>query len=312
MTNTYGTGSTQTQKDAVAKLMADVGIAWKMGYGPEGSGASTMYGTTVYPTYFKYKSSIHRVARSNYDSANDWMQVFKGEVQTGRPSQMKIRSSAGGHSVVVDGYRDSPSVQVHINMGWYGSYDGWYVSDNFTTGSYTWDNVNYQEAIVGIEPISAEKTCWCCIDGHVSQMTPAACKEKQGRCYGTEEEAKKACRPQDDCKREYPAPKIKFDHRDAEGRVYIPVINWADYSNEMFRAAPELPPCGLNTNSSRTWVDIYDANTNKRVYGFCAFGSNADLKKIWFMSKAKSGRVYIVLKDRACKKNYRSNTISWP
>jgi len=116
----------------------------------------------------------------------------------------------------------------------------------------------------------------------------------------------------DNCKIRYPFPRIKFDHRDTQGRVYIPVINWKSYSNAMFRKAPDLPPCGKNTNSARTWVDIYDGKTNKRIYGFCAFDSKDDLKKIWFMSKARSGRVYIIMKDRACKRKYRSNTISWP
>ncbi len=108
-----------------------------------------------------------------------------------------------------------------------------------------------------------------------------------------------------------PDPQIKYDHKDAEGRVSIPVVNWSAYPNEMFRPAPELPPCGTNTNSSRTWVDIYDADTNARLYGFCAFGNNTDLQKVWFKPNTPNGNVYIVLHDRACDKSYRSNTIAW-
>jgi len=116
----------------------------------------------------------------------------------------------------------------------------------------------------------------------------------------------------DDCNKTYPKPEIKFDHQDAQGRVFIPVVNWSAYFKEMFRKAPELPPCGTNTNSSRTWVDIYNADTNAKIYGFCALGSNSDLKGIWFGSTAKRGRVYIIMNDRACKKTYKSNTIRWP
>lgn len=115
----------------------------------------------------------------------------------------------------------------------------------------------------------------------------------------------------DDCRKPYPHPTIKFDHKDADGRVYIPVVNFSAYANEMFRQAPELPPCGANTKSSRTWVDIYDADTGSRIYGFCALGSNADLKNIWFKPTKPCGRVYVILNDRACKKQYKSNTISW-
>ncbi|HLP46980.1 MAG TPA: hypothetical protein VK469_13585 [Candidatus Kapabacteria bacterium] len=116
---------------------------------------------------------------------------------------------------------------------------------------------------------------------------------------------------QDDCTRTYPNPVIRYDHKDAEGRIYIPVDNWADYANEMFRPAPDLPPCGLNNNSSRTWVDIYNADTNARVYGFCAFNSNNNLTQIWFKPDASHKQVYIILNDRACKKNYKSNIIKW-
>jgi hypothetical protein len=115
----------------------------------------------------------------------------------------------------------------------------------------------------------------------------------------------------DNCQVKYPNPRIRYSHTDSVGRVYIPVINWKLYSDEMFRKAPELPPCGLNTESARTWVDIYDATTDNRIYGFCAFDSKDDLKKIWFKPTKKSGKVYIILNDRDCKKKYRSNTISW-
>jgi hypothetical protein len=117
--------------------------------------------------------------------------------------------------------------------------------------------------------------------------------------------------PRDDCQKRYPNPVIKFDHKDAQGRIYIPVTNWNAYDNGLFRQAPELPPCGANANSSRTWVDIYDADTNARIYGFCAFGTNADLKSIWFKPSSPNGRVYIIINDRACKKSYRSNIVAY-
>ena len=155
MTNNYGAGSTSEQRDAVARLMSDVGIAFHMGYGTSGSGADTMYGTTVFPKYFKYKNTIHAVYRSSYASDSAWMQVFKNEVQNGRPSQLRMRDpNAGGHSIVIDGYKDSPE-QIHLNLGWSGSYDGWYVSNNIVTGSYSWSDVNYQAAVIGIHPNNA-------------------------------------------------------------------------------------------------------------------------------------------------------------
>jgi len=37
-------------------------------------------------------------------------------------------------------------------LGWSGSYDGWYASNNIVTGSYNWSDVNYQGAVIGIAP----------------------------------------------------------------------------------------------------------------------------------------------------------------
>jgi uncharacterized protein (UPF0248 family) len=114
-----------------------------------------------------------------------------------------------------------------------------------------------------------------------------------------------------ECIDTFPNPIIKYDHKDADGRIYIPVTNWNAYSNDLFRQAPELPPCGLNPKSSRTWIDIYNAETNTRIYGFCALSKNSDMQSIWYAPHTKNGKVYIIMTDRACNKNYKSNTVSW-
>jgi hypothetical protein len=59
------------------------------------------------------------------------------------------------------------------------------------------------------------------------------------------------------------------------------VANSGAYPNELFAAAPDLPPCGQNTKSARTWVDIYD-QSGKRLNGFCALEKSSDMNEIWF------------------------------
>lgn len=81
------------------------------------------------------------------------------------------------------------------------------------------------------------------------------------------------------------------------------------YPNEMFAAAPDLPPCGVNTKSSRTWVDIYEQN-GKRLYGFCALGNRDDLNKIWFAlqrDEIPPSWIYVELSDRKTATKYKSN-----
>jgi hypothetical protein len=99
----------------------------------------------------------------------------------------------------------------------------------------------------------------------------------------------------------------------ANGKQWIrykyAVLNYDAYPNEMFAAAPELPPCGKNTKSSRTWVDFYDQG-GKRLYGFCALGKNSDLNEIWFALEENvlpPSWVYIELNDRKTNTKYKSN-----
>ena len=93
-------------------------------------------------------------------------------------------------------------------------------------------------------------------------------------------------------------------------RYRYDVFNKEDYPAAMFAAAPNLPPCGNNTNASRTWVDFYNARTNARLYGFCALRSPQDLGQIWFAmpeGTVPPSYVYIELNDRQTNTKYRSN-----
>jgi len=92
-------------------------------------------------------------------------------------------------------------------------------------------------------------------------------------------------------------------------RYKFDVLNKADYPAALFAAAPALPPCGKNTNSSRTWVDIFDQR-GKRIYGFCALGKPADLGSIWFALEENvvpPSWVYIEMNDRQTNTKYKSN-----
>ena len=103
------------------------------------------------------------------------------------------------------------------------------------------------------------------------------------------------------------------DFYTANGKNWIryeyDVANKDAYPAEMFAAAPGLPPCGANTNSSRTWVDFFDQR-DKRLYGFCALGKPADLNRIWFSveeGEVPPSYVYIELNDRQTNTKYKSN-----
>lgn len=92
-------------------------------------------------------------------------------------------------------------------------------------------------------------------------------------------------------------------------RYNFNVSNKEDFPAELFAAAPALPPCGSNTSSSRTWVDIFAYN-GKRLNGFCALGNAKDLNKIWFAldsSEIPPSWIYIEMNDRQTNTKYKSN-----
>jgi hypothetical protein len=118
-----------------------------------------------------------------------------------------------------------------------------------------------------------------------------------------------------------PDPELAFAGREnfqAGGRNWtrykLTVMNRTAYSQDMFASAPDLPPCGLNTKASRTWVDVYDQQ-GKRLYGFCAFSKPSDLSLLWFAlpeEQVPPSEVFVVLSDRLSKKEYKSNLTAIP
>jgi hypothetical protein len=106
---------------------------------------------------------------------------------------------------------------------------------------------------------------------------------------------------------------IGAEHYSANGKNWVRhrygVQNWSDYPTAMFAPAPQLPPCGSNTNSSRSWVDFFDAR-GKRLYGFCALGTPQNLGLIWFATEEGAvppSWVYIEIRDRQTNQIYKSN-----
>ncbi len=95
-------------------------------------------------------------------------------------------------------------------------------------------------------------------------------------------------------------------------RFRFHVENDAEYPQELFDPAPNLPPCGANTNASRTWVNLRNAADDSYLYGFCGLGSSAMLDFVWFARPQGTApaAVYLELVDRATGRVYRSNRVS--
>ena len=101
-------------------------------------------------------------------------------------------------------------------------------------------------------------------------------------------------------------------------RYELTVTNWAGFGAYLFQPAPDLAPCGLNTNASRAWVDIFTGVTSSRIYGFCALSAPKDLTTIWFAMPRGTTRVmplpanvYISITDRRTGQVVTSNSVTF-
>ncbi len=116
-----------------------------------------------------------------------------------------------------------------------------------------------------------------------------------------------------------PAPQLAFLGAEAETinnkpffRISLTILNWDKFPPELFKPAPNLPPCGKNKNSARTWLNIYNAENRKYIFGYCALASPEGLKKFSYAipkSENPPKQVYIVLMDRQTNTKYKSNCI---
>lgn len=137
------------QTEAISTLMLLCGTSLHMYYTPSFSAAS--YADVGYKLskYFDYDGMWEEVSRKDYESA-DWEQVIYEELNGRRPVLYSGRyETGGGHSFVVDGYKDG---YFHANWGWGGT-ETWVLMTN----SDGWHDFFFQQAaIIGIQPAKTD------------------------------------------------------------------------------------------------------------------------------------------------------------
>ncbi|HUR82037.1 MAG TPA: hypothetical protein VM733_14830 [Thermoanaerobaculia bacterium] len=115
----------------------------------------------------------------------------------------------------------------------------------------------------------------------------------------------------------FPVPVVSYTGMTVEpnfNRYHFAVKNYAQFSDLLFVKSPTLPPCGLNTEASRTWVDIFRAN-GTRIYGYCAIHDNAQLLRLSFAIKKTDPQpkaFFITMTDRKCKRVVKSAVVPIP
>lgn len=137
--------SSPAQVEAVATLLYHCGVAAQMYYGPTASVANSNNMVSALSTYFKYPASIEYHERGNLNITS-WMSHLKAELDSLCPFFYGASGSYGGHVFVCDGYRDDD--YLHLNWGWGGGYNGYYMVGGFNPGPYDFNSSH--AVIVGI------------------------------------------------------------------------------------------------------------------------------------------------------------------
>lgn len=146
-------GTNDAAFDGVARLMSDLGVAVEMQYAKNGSGAYIGNMISALQKYFGYSKLTH-LAYINDMEAEAWNAKLRGEIDANRPILYSASdASAGGHSFIIDGYKDE---SFSVNWGWGGYCNGFYqigALNPESAGKPTGEKYNMgQTAVIGLQP----------------------------------------------------------------------------------------------------------------------------------------------------------------
>ena len=146
-------GTNDAAFDGVARLMSDLGVAVEMQYAQSGSAAYIGNLITALQKYFGY-SKLTYLASIDDMEAEAWNAKLRGEIDANRPILYSASdASAGGHSFIIDGYKDE---SFSVNWGWGGYCNGFYqigALNPESAGKPTGDKYNLgQTAVIGLQP----------------------------------------------------------------------------------------------------------------------------------------------------------------
>ena len=143
MINDYTQGSTEAQRNAVAKLMSDVGVAMNMGYTPWYSGAFGWQAKDALVKHFQYDAVII----SKVSEGNDaFLKLVQQEIRDGYPVYLDGSPSLGnnGHAWVADGLDEKGLV--HMNFGWGGLANAYFSLESLSlsqAGAVWWKTLEF-------------------------------------------------------------------------------------------------------------------------------------------------------------------------
>lgn len=151
MLDSYLGASTEAQREAVAQLCFDVGVAASMEYSSSSAARSLDAGCGML-RHFAYDKAMRYLDRKWF-AYRQWEEIIYDQLQQGRPVIYSGTSDTVGHTFLIDG-ADANGF-FHFNWGWNGESDGYFSLADLTpvntqdeTRSYNWA----QNMLVDVTP----------------------------------------------------------------------------------------------------------------------------------------------------------------
>ncbi len=136
MKNKYNNqASTDPQREAAGELAFHAAVALEMNFEYNGSTSNVNKIPSTGSNYFRFYSFYKQESSSVF-----WQRLDKNIIEANPVILAVENNSGGGHSIVCDGLwiKDDGSRWYHLNMGWWGSGNGWFtIQDGFNSGGYT-------------------------------------------------------------------------------------------------------------------------------------------------------------------------------
>lgn len=136
-----GAGIAQAQRQAIGKLTYDIGVSVGMNWNTAANGGSGSdpFGLVLrFADTFGYANAVAAVFDAGHPfTVAEFAKAVVPNCDARAPVCVGISGSVGGHAVLVDGYGwTDGAFCVHVNLGWGGIGDAWYVPpdiDDFDT-----------------------------------------------------------------------------------------------------------------------------------------------------------------------------------
>ena len=127
--------STEEERQAAGQLVFDVAIALRTDFEHNGSTSNVNRIPDAGNRFFRYS------ATERTPSSKVFWQLMDTNMVYGIPVVLAVKSDKGaGHAVVCDGLKidDNGDYYYHLNMGWWGTSNGWYrIRNQWSAGGYT-------------------------------------------------------------------------------------------------------------------------------------------------------------------------------